>query len=141
MPRASVDIARVVERCTWCGARLAPNMQVVIAGGRFAGSCPQFDRLRGHIVDVQPSHGADRVTAIVPLPATPAHNAGYDLLFVLCSVACRDALDRAIGEDEMLVSVADARPARPAPAVRLQPAKAPRASAPGPPAVHRRRPS
>ena len=105
-----VDIAPVVERCTWCGISLTPHLQVVIAGGRFAGGSARLEELRGHIVQVQMAHAAAPVTAIVPLPDTPAHQAGYDLLFVLCSAACRDALDAAIGDEAMILSIADAPP-------------------------------
>ena len=104
VPLLPEGIGRVVERCAWCRRPLGPDIRVVIAGGPLAESSPQVEALRGQVVRVRTSHARRRVRAIVPLPDTPAHYAGYDLLFVLCSIDCRDALDDAIGNRPMRVS-------------------------------------
>src|SRR5688572_25856168 len=107
MSTETMGIARVVERCAWCGSKLGPHMRVVIAGGRFADWSPRIETLRGHIVRVRTSGRRRTVRGIVPLRDTPANHAGYDLLFVLCDIECRDALDRAIGDAPMRLSIAD----------------------------------
>jgi hypothetical protein len=94
-------IAQVVERCAWCSSPLETETRVVIAGGRFSSCSSQIEMLRGCVVSVRTSQSTHSVTAVVPLADTPAHRAGYDLMFVLCSIECRDALDEAIGEEPM----------------------------------------
>ena len=131
--------AEVVERCAWCGVHLEADTQVVIAGGRFSRWSSRLASLHGHVVRVQPAHGLEPVLAVVPLPGTPAHHVGYDLLFVLCSEACRDDLDVAIGGDPMVVSVGDA-PGHPS-VSRGSASTTRRGSAPRPRTVLRRVPS
>jgi hypothetical protein len=121
-------LARVVKRCAWCGDPLETETRVVIAGGRFSGCSSEIEMMRGHVVSVGTSRAVQRITAVVPLADTPAHSAGYDLMFVLCSIECRDALDEAIGDEPMTLR-------------REMAATAPRASGPERRGPGRRRPS
>jgi hypothetical protein len=71
-------------------------MQVVIVGGRFSSCSPQVEKLRGQVIEVQTPRVAHALAAVAPLAGTSAHAAGYDVLFVVCSRACRDVLDEAL---------------------------------------------
>lgn len=71
-------------------------MRVVIVGGRFASWSPQVEKLRGNVIEVQTPRVGHALAAVAPLAGTSAHRAGYDVLFVVCSRACRDALDEAL---------------------------------------------
>ena len=95
-PTVSEKVQRLVERCACCRAALVPEMTVVIVGGRFSTWSPQVEQIRGQVVEVQTPRVGHALAAVTPRAGTSAHAAGYDVLFVVCSRACRDRLDEAL---------------------------------------------
>ncbi|MGH9347902.1 MAG: hypothetical protein ACRD26_11630 [Vicinamibacterales bacterium] len=105
MSRVLECLARMAGQCAWCRTAFVPQTKVIIAGGRFSSWSPQVEAIRGHIVQVRTPRLTHFVAAVVPMSGTPAHAAGYDVLFVLCSPDCRRSLEGALHDEVMQLTL------------------------------------
>jgi hypothetical protein len=89
-------------KCGWCGDDIPEDTELF---GISAKARPDIDisELRGKVIDVFLAQRDRNVQALVVTEESPAKKEGKDLLFVVCSESCAEALRQAVGKEIELV--------------------------------------
>lgn len=85
----------LMHTCAWCESRIEPDEEVFGFGAK-VGPTVVIEDKQGEFVSLELSLIRKTVFAVIPLEGSPARQAGYDLLFVTCSVGCAEELKAAL---------------------------------------------
>jgi hypothetical protein len=89
-------------KCGWCGDEIPEDTEFFGIGAK---ARPDIDikELRGSVIDIFLTRRDRNVQAKVVTEDSPAKKEGKDLLFVVCSESCAEALRQAVGREIELV--------------------------------------
>jgi hypothetical protein len=89
-------------KCGWCGDEIPEDTELFGIGAK-ARADIDISELRGKVIDVFLTKRDRNVQALVVTEESPAKIEGKDLLFVVCSESCAEALQQAVGREIQLV--------------------------------------
>ena len=104
MPQLPASVIRSIKRCTWCRHRFVPERAALILGATFSEWPEEARALRGTAIRLRLSQVPRTITGVVPREGTAAMEAGYDMLFVVCSDSCKSQLADSIRGEMAIVS-------------------------------------
>ena len=90
-----------LPNCAWCEDEIPADFEVFTIGAR---GKPEIDlsEAEGTIIPVSLIQANRTVLALVPTKGSPAARDGHDLIFMVCSQSCAQALSNALEKDRKL---------------------------------------
>lgn len=87
-----------LPNCTWCGDEIPEDVEIFTIGAK---AKPGIDlsEAEGTISQLSLIQANRTVSALVPTRDSPAARDGHDLIFMVCSQSCAQALSDALEND------------------------------------------
>lgn len=88
--------------CSWCEDEIPEDAEVLAVGAR---ARPEFvsEQLEGQFVDIFLVRRNRTVSAVVVTDDSPAKKEGKDMVFLVCSESCAEALRQSVDREIELV--------------------------------------
>jgi hypothetical protein len=92
-----------LPNCSWCEDEIPEDVEVFTIGAK---AKPETDlsEAEGTIIPVSLIQANRTVSAMVPTRDSPAAKDGHDLMFMVCSQSCAQALSNALENDRKLAN-------------------------------------
>ncbi len=87
-----------MEVCAWCGKKIPPGQEVLALSAKAAGNI-DLTAVAGTMVPVDFVVCGKTIPTMIAAKDSPAKKDGKDLLFMVCSETCGDALRPALVEE------------------------------------------
>jgi hypothetical protein len=94
----TVDLDTVLSTCAWCHKKIASDQEVYSLGA-YVKEGVEMQALEGRPIELFLPVSGRRVYALVPVRDSTARAAGSDLLFLVCSQGCGEALTEALQQE------------------------------------------
>ena len=92
--------------CAWCNDEIPDDVEVFTIGAK-AKSGIDLTEAEGKTIPLSLIQANKTVSAIVPTRDSPAVRDGYDLIFMVCSQSCAQALSNGLENDWKLTDNAE----------------------------------
>ena len=87
-----------MEVCAWCGKKIPPDHEVLALSAKATGDV-DLSAAAGTIVPIYFVLADKTIPTMIAALDSPAKKDGKDLLFMVCSETCGDALQPALAEE------------------------------------------
>jgi len=89
----------VFKNCAWCGKYILENEQIIIIAGTFLQGS-KYKKYYGREVDFTLNSVENTVSGFCPPLHSEIRKEGNDILFMVCSESCANALKKAFSDNQ-----------------------------------------